>query len=62
MSSSSGNVYCAALVKVSKESESEEKKNTVIWELIDVFKPYTALFLLCLFRRCRGIVVDEISE
>ena len=54
MSSSSGNVYCAALVKVSKESESEEKKNTVIWELIDVFKPYTALFLLLPLSKMSG--------
>ena len=54
MSSSSGNVYCAALVKVSKESESEEKKNTVIWELIDVFKPYTALSLLLALSKTSG--------
>ena len=54
MSSSSGNVYCAALVKVSKESESEEKKNTVIWELIDVFKPYTALSLLLALSKMSG--------
>lgn len=38
--------YYAVVVRILKESESEQKKTTVIWELIDDLKPYTALFLL----------------
>ncbi len=41
-------------MKVSKKSESEEKKNTVIWGLIDVFKPYTALSLLLALSKMSG--------
>ena len=44
-------------MKVWKESESEEKKTTVIWELMNDFRPYTAYPLLLPLEDVGGLLL-----